>query len=40
MVGGNNMNTGNWLFAQEPVYINYGVAGGQTIIGGTPIQAG
>jgi len=40
VVGGNNMNTGNWLFAQEPVYINYGVAGGQTIIGGTPIQAG
>jgi hypothetical protein len=34
------MNTGNWLFGQEPVYINYGVTGGQTIVGGTLIQAG
>ncbi|MEB3020437.1 PecA family PE domain-processing aspartic protease [[Mycobacterium] crassicus] len=33
------MNTGNWLFGQEPVYINYGVPNGQTIIGGTLIQA-
>jgi hypothetical protein len=32
------MNTGNWLFGQQPVYINYGVPGGQTIIGGTPIE--
>ncbi|MGB3523925.1 MAG: PecA family PE domain-processing aspartic protease [Mycobacterium sp.] len=38
VVGGNNMNTGNWLFGQQPVYINYGVPGGQTIIGGTPIE--
>lgn len=38
VVGGNNMNTGNWLFGQQPVYINYGVPGGQTIIGGTLIQ--
>lgn len=32
------MNTGNWLFGQQPVYINYLVPGGQTIIGGTPIE--
>ncbi|WP_409436157.1 PecA family PE domain-processing aspartic protease [Mycobacterium sp. SMC-14] len=38
VVGGNNMNTGNWLFGQQPVYINYGVPGGQTIIGGTLIE--
>lgn len=41
VVGANSgMNTGNWLFAQQPVYINYGVPGGQTIVGGTLIQAG
>ncbi|MDD7811866.1 PecA family PE domain-processing aspartic protease [Mycobacterium sp. CSUR Q5927] len=41
VVGANSgMNTGNWLFGQEPVYINYGVPGGQTIVGGTLIQAG
>jgi hypothetical protein len=32
------MNTGNWLFGQNPVYINYQVPGGQTIIGGTLIE--
>jgi hypothetical protein len=40
VISGNSMNTGNWLFGQEPVYINYGVEGGQTIVGGTLIQAG
>lgn len=41
VVGANSgMNTGNWLFGQEPVYINYSVPGGQTIVGGTLIQAG
>lgn len=31
------MNTGNWPFSQEPVYISYSPSGvGQTIIGGTP----
>jgi len=41
VTSGNSMNTGNWLFSQEPVYINYQVSGGQTIIGGTPVvQAG
>ncbi|UVO13748.1 PecA family PE domain-processing aspartic protease [Mycobacterium sp. SVM_VP21] len=35
VTSGNSMNTGNWLFGEEPVYINYGVPGGQTIIGGT-----
>jgi hypothetical protein len=39
VVGANSgMNTGNWLFGQQPVYINYLVNGGQTIIGGTPIE--
>jgi len=38
VTSGTSMNTGNWLFAQEPVYINYGLSGGQTIVGGTPIQ--
>jgi hypothetical protein len=34
-----NMNTGNWPFSQEPVYISYSPSGvGQTIIGGTPIS--
>ncbi|MGV0700604.1 PecA family PE domain-processing aspartic protease [Mycolicibacter sinensis] len=42
VVGANSgMNTGNWLFAQQPVYISYSPDGvGQTIVGGTPIQAG
>lgn len=40
VISGNSMNTGNWLFGQQPVYINYGVEGGQTIVGGTLIQAG
>ena len=40
VTSGTSMNTGNWLFSQEPVYINYGVPGGQTIVGGTLIQAG
>lgn len=40
VISSGGMNTGNWLFAQEPVYINYGVPGGQTIVGGTLIQAG
>ncbi|OBK88380.1 PecA family PE domain-processing aspartic protease [Mycolicibacter sinensis] len=41
VVGANSgMNTGNWLFGHEPVYINYTVPGGQTIVGGTLIQAG
>lgn len=35
---GGGMNTGNWLFGQQPVYINYLANGGQTIIGGTPIE--
>ncbi|MCV7165950.1 PecA family PE domain-processing aspartic protease, partial [Mycobacterium stomatepiae] len=34
VTNGTSMNTGNWLFAQEPVYINYQVPGGQTIVGG------
>ncbi|OBH14648.1 PecA family PE domain-processing aspartic protease [Mycolicibacter sinensis] len=38
VISGNSMNTGNWLFGQQPVYINYLVNGGQTIIGGTPIE--
>ncbi len=39
VIGANGgMNTGNWLFGQQPVYINYLVPGGQTIIGGTPIE--
>lgn len=38
VISSGGMNTGNWLFGQEPVYINYGVPGGQTIIGGTLIQ--
>lgn len=38
VISGNSMNTGNWLFAQQPVYIDYTVAGGRTIIGGDPIQ--
>jgi len=39
VISGNSMNTGNWLFAQNPVYISYSPAGtGQTIIGGTPIE--
>lgn len=38
VTSGESMNTGNWLFGQEPVYINYGVPGGQTIVGGTLIQ--
>lgn len=38
VVGANSgMNTGNWLFAQQPVYISYSPEGvGQTIVGGTP----
>ncbi|WP_067968248.1 PecA family PE domain-processing aspartic protease [Mycolicibacter icosiumassiliensis] len=38
VVGGKSMNTGNWLFGHQPVYIDYSVAGGRTIIGGTPIE--
>lgn len=38
VISSGGMNTGNWLFGQEPVYINYGVPGGQTIVGGTLIQ--
>jgi len=38
VIGSGGMNTGNWLFAQQPVYINYGVPKGETIIGGTLIQ--
>lgn len=39
VVSGNNMNTGNWLFGQQPVYISYSPDGiGKTIIGGTPIE--
>lgn len=38
VIGSDSMNTGNWLFAQQPVYIDYTVGNGQTIIGGTPIQ--
>ncbi len=39
VISGNSMNTGNWLFAQTPVYISYSPSGvGQTIIGGEPIQ--
>ncbi|KAA1429679.1 PecA family PE domain-processing aspartic protease [Mycolicibacter arupensis] len=38
VTNGTSMNTGNWLFGQNPVYINYQVPGGQTIIGGTLIE--
>ncbi|WP_036457642.1 PecA family PE domain-processing aspartic protease [Mycobacterium sp. UM_WGJ] len=38
VIASGGMNTGNWLFAQEPVYISYSPDGvGQTIVGGTPI---
>src|SRR5699024_3256733 len=37
VISGNSMNTGNWLFAQNPVYISY-AGNGTTIIGGTPIE--
>lgn len=40
VTSGASMNTGNWLFGQEPVYISYGGSNGQTIVGGTLIQAG
>ncbi|MGB5797486.1 MAG: PecA family PE domain-processing aspartic protease [Mycolicibacter algericus] len=41
VISSGGMNTGNWLFAQQPVYISYSPDGvGQTIVGGTPIQAG
>lgn len=39
VTNGTSMNTGNWLFAQQPVYIDYGVPGGQTIVGGTLIES-
>lgn len=38
VTSGTSMNTGNWLFAQEPVYIKYSPGGGQTIVGGTLIE--
>ncbi|MEO6793262.1 MAG: PecA family PE domain-processing aspartic protease [Mycobacterium sp.] len=38
VISSGGMNTGNWLFAQEPVYISYSPSGGQTIVGGTLIQ--
>lgn len=38
VISSGGMNTGNWLFAQQPVYIDYTVPGGQTIVGGEPIQ--
>jgi hypothetical protein len=40
VTSGTSMNTGNWLFGQEPVYVSYGVPDGQTIVGGTLIQPG
>lgn len=38
VTSGTSMNTGNWLFGQQPVYISYGTNHGQTIVGGTPIE--
>ncbi|MEB3031160.1 PecA family PE domain-processing aspartic protease [[Mycobacterium] nativiensis] len=39
VISSGGMNTGNWLFAQQPVYISYTPDGvGKTIIGGTPIE--